>query len=59
MGAEYFLKQSKLNFSVDSDFAVRSTLDAELAGIGQLQLCAEVQHAAETQFKIGYGLIFM
>ena len=59
VGAEYYLKQSTLNFSVDSDFVVKSTIESDVQGLGKLLLSGEAHQGAETAFRFGYGLLFI
>lgn len=54
VAAEYFLKQSKILMSLDSDVTVRSTIDTQVLGGLSLTLNAEVQPLAQS-LKIGYG----
>jgi hypothetical protein len=57
VGAEYTLKQAKLQFSVDSNGTLRSATESNVGPGVKLQLSAEIQHATD-QFKCGYGLQF-
>jgi hypothetical protein len=52
---EYTLKQTKLNFSVDSSLLLRSTLETTVAPGATLQLSGEMMHAKD-HYRFGYGL---
>jgi hypothetical protein len=54
-GAEYTLKQAKLQMSLDSNFTLRSCLESQMMPGIKLQVAAELQHAND-QFKCGYGI---
>jgi hypothetical protein len=55
VSAEYLLKQSKLNFSVDSNFFIKSLLETTLSPGTSLQFSAEVMHAKD-HYRFGYGI---
>jgi hypothetical protein len=56
IAAEYTMKQSKLQMSMDSDMVLRSTLDSQVAPGVTMQFCAEMHQRAE-QYRFGYGII--
>lgn len=53
--AEYILKQSKLNFSIDSNFLIKSLLETTLSPGTSLQFSAEVMQAKD-HYRFGYGI---
>jgi hypothetical protein len=55
LSAQYMLKQSTLNFGVDSNLLIKSMLNAEIQPGISMQMCGEVQHASG-QYRFGYGL---
>jgi len=55
VGSEFILKQSKLNFSLDSDLVVRSAIETGIAPTMTLQFAAEM-HPLKEQYRFGYGL---
>lgn len=55
MSAQYMLKQSSLNFGVDSNLLIKSMLNAEIQPGISMQMSGEVQHAAG-HYRFGYGL---
>eukprot|EP00604_Paraphysomonas_vestita_P000603 CAMPEP_0174825016 /NCGR_PEP_ID=MMETSP1107-20130205/41055_1 /TAXON_ID=36770 /ORGANISM="Paraphysomonas vestita, Strain GFlagA" /LENGTH=261 /DNA_ID=CAMNT_0016055699 /DNA_START=201 /DNA_END=986 /DNA_ORIENTATION=+ len=55
LSAEYILKQSKLNFSVDSNLFLKSMLETTIAPGTSIQFSAEVLHAKE-HYRFGYGI---
>lgn len=55
LSAQYTLKQSSLNFGVDSNLLIKSMVNAELQPGVSLQFSGEVQQAAG-QYRFGYGL---
>ena len=55
IGAEYILKQSKIQMSIDSNLLLKSYLEANLGPGISLQFCAEMQQHKE-HFRFGYGL---
>lgn len=54
--AEYFLKQSKLHFGVDSNFQIKSLLETSLNKDMQLQLSADVNQI-KNSYRFGFGLV--
>mmetsp|Transcript_101821 Transcript_101821/g.199711 ORF Transcript_101821/g.199711 Transcript_101821/m.199711 type:complete len:331 (+) Transcript_101821:90-1082(+) len=56
MIAEYQLKQAKLQLGLDSSLVVRSQLDTTLMPGTQMQLCAEMQQAANV-YRFGFGIV--
>lgn len=59
LGAEYTLKQSKINLSVDSNLQFRTSVETALQPGVQLQLCAEMDHFGNNEmgsYKFGYGI---
>ena len=55
LSAQYSLKQSSLNFGVDSNLLIKSMVNAEfLPGI-TMQLSSEVHHGSG-HYRFGYGL---
>jgi len=54
-GAEYTLKQAKLQMSVDSNLVLKSALESQVQPGIKLQMAAELQHGSD-QFKCGVGL---
>lgn len=55
LSAQYMLKQSTLNFGVDSNLLIKSMVNAELQPGITMQLSGEVQHAGG-HYRFGYGL---
>lgn len=55
VGAEYTLKQAKLQFSLDNNVTLKSALESQVMPGVKLQLATELQHGTD-QFKCGYGL---
>jgi len=55
LAAEYTLKQSKLNFSVDSNLYLKSMLEATISPGTSLQFSAEVLHSKD-HYRFGYGI---
>ncbi len=53
--AEYILKQSKLNFSVDSNLFLKSMLETTITPGTSLQFSAEILHAKD-HYRFGYGI---
>lgn len=58
VGAEYMLKQSKLQMSIDSNLLIKSYLETNLGPGITMQFCAEMQQHKE-HFKFGYGIQMM
>jgi len=56
LAAEYTLKQSKLNMSIDSNLTVASTVETTVAQGVQMQFSADVS-ALQNQYKFGYGIV--
>lgn len=56
LSAEYILKQSKLQMSVDSNLQIKSLVDTNIGPGMQLQFAAEVNQPANS-YRFGYGLI--
>lgn len=56
VSAEFILKQSKLNFSLDSDLMVKSALETSVMAGMTLQVTAEMQHASN-HYRVGYGMM--
>mmetsp|Transcript_35150 Transcript_35150/g.35792 ORF Transcript_35150/g.35792 Transcript_35150/m.35792 type:complete len:327 (+) Transcript_35150:115-1095(+) len=56
LGAEFILKQSKLNFSIDSDLLIKSGLETSIGPAMNLQVTAEMQHASNA-YRFGYGIM--
>lgn len=55
VSAQYVLKQSSLNFGVDSNLLIKSMLNTEIQPGISLQMAGEVQHSAG-HYRFGYGL---
>jgi len=55
VAAEYSLKQARLQFSVDSNFVLRSSLESQVNPGVKLQLSTELHHGTD-EFHCGYGL---
>lgn len=55
MSAQYTLKQSTLNFGVDSNLLIKSMINAEIQPGITMQMCGEVQHSGG-HYRFGYGL---
>jgi hypothetical protein len=55
VGAEYLLKQGKLHFSIDSNLAVKSSVDTNIADGVNLQLCAETSNF-NNNIKLGVAI---
>lgn len=56
LGAEYQLKQSKINMSVDSNLEVKSMMETTIVPGVQLQFSAEMAHLQKS-YKFGYGIV--
>jgi hypothetical protein len=56
LAAEFFLKQSKLHMSVDSNLQIKSLVEASLAPGMQLQFAADVNQPKNI-YRFGYGLV--
>jgi hypothetical protein len=54
-GAEYMLRQAKLQMSFDSNMALKSSLETTAMPGVKIQLSAEINHGSD-EFKCGYGL---
>jgi hypothetical protein len=55
-GAEYYLKQSKLQMSVDSNLHVKSLVETTIVPQVQLQLSAEMLQSKDV-YRFGYGIV--
>lgn len=55
VSAQYVLKQSTLNFGVDSNLLIKSMLNSEIQPGIALQMCGEVQQAGG-HYRFGFGL---
>lgn len=53
--AEYILKQSKINFSLDSNMFLKTMVETTLAPGTSLQFSAEVLHIKD-HYRFGYGI---
>lgn len=56
LGAEFFLKQSKLHMSLDSNMLVRSSLETSLTPGMQMQFAAEVLQS-KNHYRFGFGIV--
>jgi hypothetical protein len=56
LGAEYILKQSKLNMSIDSNLQLKSVVEATILPGFQLQFCADVAQTKEI-YRFGFGVL--
>lgn len=56
MCAEFILKQSKLNFAVDSDLMIKSSMETSVMAGMNLQVAAEMQHL-NSHYRFGYGMM--
>ena len=54
--AEFILKQSKLNFAVDSDLMIKSSMETSVMAGMNLQVAAEMQHL-NIHYRFGYGMM--
>jgi hypothetical protein len=57
-GAEYQLKQSKLQMSIDSNMLLKSYLETQVGAGVTMQFCAEMLQSKD-HYKFGYGLQMM
>ena len=55
--AEYTLKQSKVNFSVDSGLSIKSLVETTVTPGVNIQLASDVNHGKD-QYKFGFGFVF-
>jgi hypothetical protein len=58
LGAEYILKQSKIQLSIDSNLQFKSTLETTLQPGFTLNFTAEIAQINNT-YKFGYGISMM
>lgn len=56
LSAEYILKQSKLQMSVDSNLHLKSSLETSVINGFQLQFCAEMSQFKDV-YRFGYGIL--
>lgn len=54
---EYTLKQSKVNFSIDSGFSIKSLVETSVIPGVNVQLASDVNHAKD-QYRFGFGFVF-
>ena len=57
VGAEYMLKQSKLQMTIDSNLSVKSSVETSIGPGVSLQLSADASQ--NSQYKFGYGVTMM
>lgn len=55
IGAEYTLKQSKLQMSIDTNLIIKSQLTTQIVPSVNLQLSAEMSQFKE-HYRFGYGI---
>mmetsp|Transcript_2848 Transcript_2848/g.4360 ORF Transcript_2848/g.4360 Transcript_2848/m.4360 type:complete len:323 (-) Transcript_2848:115-1083(-) len=56
VGAEFMLKQSKIQLGIDSNFVIKSYLETHLSPNTQLQLCAETMQL-NNHYRFGFGIL--
>lgn len=56
--AEYILKQSKLQMSIDSNMLLKSYLETQIGPGFTMQFCAEMLQHKE-HYRFGYGIQMM
>ena len=56
LGAEYTLKQSKIQMTIDSSLLLKSSLETSIAPGTMMQLCAEMRQDKD-HYKFGYGIV--
>lgn len=57
VSAEYILKQSRLNMSLDSSLGVKSVLETTVVPGVNIQLCSDVNQIKD-QYRFGFGIVF-
>ena len=55
LGADYTLKQSKIQMTIDSTMLIKSHLETTIAPGVAMQLCAEMRQDKDI-YKFGYGI---
>ena len=55
VGAEYTLKQSKIQMTIDSNMLIKSHLETTIAPGVTMQFCAEMCQG-QNVYKFGYGI---
>ena len=54
---EYTLKQSKVNFGIDSGLTIKSLVETTVTPGVNIQLASEVNHMKDS-YKFGFGFVF-
>jgi hypothetical protein len=54
---EYTLKQSKVNFGIDSAFTIKSLVETTVTPGVNMQMASEVNHMQDS-YKFGFGFVF-
>lgn len=57
VSGEYTLKQSKVNFGIDSGFTIKSLVETTVTPGVNIQLASDVNHLKDS-YKFGLGFVF-